>query len=297
MATTGEVSIRAACRQLGFSKQAYYKGQTNQHRTRNQMELIKQEVLSVRRQMPRLGTRKLYYLLKESFQTHQLKLGRDKLFDLLRSDCLLIVKKKKYTKTTNSKHWMRKYPNLIKNIKLYRPEQLWVADITYIDTQDKNSYLHLITDAYSKQIMGYELSENMEAVSTLKALKMAIKNRKYPHEILMHHSDRGLQYCSTEYVRVLNKNNIQISMTENGDPYENAVAERMNGILKDEFGLGEKLENVKQAKRQLIQSVETYNELRPHLTCHMLTPMQMHEQQTIKLKKWNKKTSNILMNV
>lgn len=261
------------------------------------MQLAKQQVLNIRRQMPRLGTRKLHYILKENFQLHHLKVGRDTLFGLLRSEGLLITKRKKYTKTTNSKHWMKKYPNLIKNIELHRPEQLWVADITYIDIQTKNCYLHLITDAYSKQIMGYELSENLETVSTLKALKMALNNRKYPKEPLLHHSDRGLQYCSAVYVGMLQSNNIQISMTENGDPYENAIAERMNGILKDEFGLGEKLENTKHVTQQLVQSVESYNKLRPHLSCQMLTPIQMHQQQTIKIKKWNKKTSNIFMDV
>lgn len=284
------------CRQLGFSKQAYYKGRTKQNRKMCEMQLVKEQVLHIRRQMPRLGTRKLHYILKEDSQINQLKVGRDKLFDLLRSEGLLITKRKKYTKTTNSRHWMKKYPNLIKNIQLHRPEQLWVADITYIDIQGKNNYLHLITDAYSKQIMGYELSENLEAKSTLKALRMALGNREYPKEPLLHHSDRGLQYCSVLYVGMLKKNNIQISMTENGDPYENAIAERMNGILKDEFGLGEKLESVKYATKQLVQSVESYNKLRPHLSCQMLTPEQMHQQQTLKIKKWNKKTSNIFVN-
>lgn len=249
--------------------------------------------LHIRKQMPRLGTRKLYFLLKESFNQHQIKLGRDRLFDLLREENLLIVKRKKYVKTTNSKHWMKKYPNLIKDIIPERPEQLWVADITYLDTSDGNNYLHLITDAYSKQIMGYHLGEDMLATSTIKALKMAIKNRKYPNAALIHHSDRGLQYCSAVYTNLLNKNNIKISMTENGDPYENAIAERVNGILKDEFGLGEKIESTIQAAKQVIQSVEIYNELRPHLSCNMLTPNQMHKQSSITIKRWNKKSQEI----
>ena len=253
--------------------------------------------MQIRRQLPRSGTRKLYHLLKKDIKAEQLDIGRDKLFELLREENLLVKRKKKYTITTNSKHWMRKYPNLIKQIKLHRPEQLWVADITYIEVQDHHYYLHLVTDAYSKQIMGYELSESLGAASTVKALKMALNNRKYPIETLIHHSDRGLQYCSAEYVRVLKKHQIQISMTENGDPYENAIAERINGILKDEFGLGEKPETIKQATLQLMQSVEAYNQLRPHLSCQMLTPIQMHKQQTVKLKRWNKKTSNILKNV
>lgn len=248
--------------------------------------------MQVRKHLPRLGTRKLHHLLEEAFSSHQIKLGRDCLFRMLREENLLILKRKKYTKTTNSKHWMRKYPNLIKEIIPQRPEQIWVADITYLDTTENNSYLHLITDAYSKQIMGYELSKDLAATSTLKALKMALKNRKYPNEQLIHHSDRGLQYCSAIYIDLLNKNEIKISMTENGDPYENAIAERINGILKDEFGLGEKIENTLQAAKQVMQSVEAYNQLRPHLSCQMLTPKQMHQQKRIKIKQWKTKLKN-----
>ena len=285
------------CELFGYSKQSYYKQSVNNSLSGIKETQAKEAVLLIRRQMPRLGTRKLHYLLKEEFNREQLNIGRDKLFTILRNEGLLIIKKKKYTVTTNSKHWMFKYPNLIKDISLIRPEQVWVSDITYINTADKNAYLHLITDAYSKQVMGYELCSDMEASSTLKALQMALKNRKYKALSLIHHSDRGLQYCSKLYTNLLKKNDIQISMTENGDPYENAVAERMNGILKDEFGLGEQLENLEQAKHQTSQSISIYNTFRPHLSCQMLTPKQMHSQQKVKLKTWNKKTSNILVNV
>ncbi len=244
--------------------------------------------------MPRIGTRKLHFMLKAYFQQEDIKVGRDKLFTLLGQENLLIVKRKKYTVTTNSRHWMHKYPNLIKELIVHRPEQLWVADITYLDTKDTNSYLHLITDAYFKQIMGYELCNNLEATSTLKALQMAIGNRKYAQQPLIHHSDRGLQYCSKLYVNHLLENNLQISMTENGDPYENAIAERMNGILKDEFGLGEKLTDLKEALHQTSQSIQAYNNLRPHLSCSYMTPSQMHQQQTIPIKIWKKKTSKVL---
>ena len=247
--------------------------------------------------MPRLGGRKLHYLLKNGDTFLGIKVGRDKLFSILRKEGLLITKHKKYTTTTNSKHWMHKYPNLIKDIQLTRPEQVWVADITYLDTNNSNAYLHLITDAYSKKIMGYELCNNLETRSTIKALEMAIKNRKYQGETLIHHSDRGLQYCSKQYVNLLHNNGIQISMTENGDPYENAIAERMNGILKDEFGLSERFENLNHAKTQTKQSIAIYNLLRPHLSCYMLTPAKMHQQNKIKLKVWTKKTSNIFMDV
>jgi len=186
------------CELFGFSKQAYYKQSMNSVVSIEKQHQAKEAVLLIRRQMPRVGTRKLYYMLKE-FSNQELKIGRDKLFMILRKEGLLIKKKKNYTITTNSKHWMRTYPNLIKDLVLIRPEQVWVSDITYLDTKDENAYLHLITDAYSKQVMGYELCDNMEARSTLKALKMALKNRKYD-TALIHHSDRGSQYCSKRYV-------------------------------------------------------------------------------------------------
>ena len=192
---------------------------------------------------------------------------------------------------------MRKYPNIVKDITISRPEQVWVADITYLDTAEEgNVYLHLITDAYSKQILGYELCNNMEAASTLKALEMAVKNRKYKDLSLIHHSDRGLQYCSKLYIDCLVKNNINVSMTENGSPYDNAVAERVNGILKDEFGLAEQLINYRETLLQVKESIHSYNFLRPHLSCYMLTPDQMHQQETIKIKTY-KKTQTSLVDV
>ena len=159
-------------------------------------------------------------------------------------------------------------------------------------TRWRHTHTHTHTHThYSKKVMGYELCDNMEAASTLKALKMALRNRKYPQSELMHHSDRGLQYCSKLYTDYLNKNRIIISMTENGDPYENAIAERMNGILKDEFGLGERMEDIQQAQRLTQQSIDAYNQLRPHLSCHYLTPEQMHNQQKIRMRTWKKKAA------
>lgn len=281
------------CGLFGFSKQAYYRHHTSKKVSDLKCLDTKKSALALRRQMPRLGTRKLHYLLN---LRSDITIGRDKLFSILREEGLLINRKRKYTVTTNSKHWLRKYPNLIKDICLKRPEQLWVADITYIDTLDGNAYLHLITDAYSKQIMGYELCDNMEACSTLKALEMALNKRKYKASELIHHSDRGLQYCSKLYTDCLKGNNISISMTENGDPYENAIAERVNGILKDEFSLSDKFESIMQAKKLARQSIEIYNKLRPHLSCSMLTPTQMHQQDKVKLISFKKKKFRHLEN-
>lgn len=273
------------CALFGISKQAYYKKIKVDNNKAQVREEAKKTVLEFRRQMPRLGTLKLYYLL----DVNGLAPGRDWLFSWLRSQGLLIYKKRRYTVTTNSKHWMRKYPNLVKDIAIDRPEQVWAADITYLETADEgNVYLHLVTDVYSKQIMGYELCNNMEAASTLKALKMAVGNRQYRDMPLIHHSDRGLQYCSKLYTGYLKENNITISMTESGSPYDNAVAERINGILKDEFGLAEQFSNNNEALVQIKESVNAYNRLRPHLSCDMLTPFQMHKQATIKIKTYKK---------
>lgn len=245
-------------------------------------------VLDVRYRLPRTGVRKLHFILRENLKRKNLKVGRDKLFGILRSEHLLITKRRKYTKTTNSRHWMRKYPNLTKNMELTGPEQLWVSDITYLQTTAKNEYLHLVTDAGSKQIMGYEVCGDMKTESTMRALEMAINKREYDHQ-LTHHSDRGLQYCSSGYIGLLLENDIRISMTENGDPYENAVAERINGILKDEFGLDSIFENSSQLHKHVHQAIEAYNNIRPHLSIGMLTPRQAHSKPSIKVKRWKAK--------
>jgi transposase InsO family protein len=279
---------------FGLSKQAYYKTIKNDHQKAIAWQLVKPGILEMRRSMPRLGTRKLHYLLGE----RAIHIGRDRLFGLLRKEGMLVPTRKKYVRTTNSIHRMFKYPNLVREIELVRPEQLWVADITYLDSKaEGNLYLHLVTDAYSKQIMGYELCDNMTAASTHKAFRMALSKRQYRNMPLIHHSDRGLQYCSSLYTECLKANNIAISMTENGDPYENAVAERINGILKDEFGLGDQLNNIREATKQVEQGIFAYNYQRPHLSCNMRTPIQMHAQQTMKIKTYKQKDQTSLVDV
>jgi putative transposase len=166
---------------------------------------------------------------------------------------------------------------LIKDLIIERPEQVWVADITYVPVGTGFNYLHLVTDAYSKKVMGYHISPSLAAAESRIALDMAIKSRRY-NESLIHHSDRGLQYSSTIYKEGTDANNIIISMTENGDPYENAIAERINGILKDEFGLDEIITNADEAKRLVAQSIDIYNNQRPHLSNSYKTPNEMHQQ-------------------
>jgi putative transposase len=243
--------------------------------------------MRIRSRMPRIGTRKLQYLIQEDLKNLGIKMGRDVLFDFLRAEHLLIRPKRSYIKTTNSKHWMKKYPNLLEHVRLSRPEQVWVSDITYIKTDQGYRYLSLVTDAYSKKIMGYELSANLSTDGPLKALKMAFKARSTQSN-LIHHSDRGLQYCSAEYIKCLTDHQISISMTQNGDPYENAVAERVNGILKYEFLLVDGFTDENIAAKAIDQSIAIYNHERPHLSWNMLTPEKAHKQNGV-LRKWNKK--------
>jgi len=218
--------------------------------------------------------------------THNLRIGRDYLFDLLDSYKLLIRRRKRKAITTDSRHWMHKYGNLVRELVCIRPEQLWVSDMTYIRMGNQWGYLSLITDAYSRKIMGYCLRMDMLAQGCVDALQMALDNRTHPDSALIHHSDRGSQYCSAAYVGLLMKNHIAISMTENGDPYENALAERMNGILKSEFNLYSSQLGFEQTGALITASITAYNQERPHGSCDFLTPEQAHQRQGPLKKRW-----------
>jgi len=183
---------------------------------------------------------------------------------------------------------MRTYADSSKQLQLKQPEELWVADITYLSTREETLYLHLVSDAYSKQIMGFTLSKDLKAETTVKALQMALSRRLYKNRNILHHSDRGLQYCSKVYIDELQRNKCQISMTQDGSPYDNAVAERINGILKDEYYCDENFDSFEQAKKHVEQSIIIYNTKRPHLSCSMLTPAAMHQQDFIPVKYWRK---------
>lgn len=239
--------------------------------------LIKSLVLEKRIQLPRLGTRKLYSLLKESFIEVNVKIGRDSLFSFLRAENMLIKPLKNYTKTTNSKHWLKKYPNLYGGVSsATRPEQYFVGDITYVKSRKRTHYLSLITDAYSRKIMGYKLSDNMDAENVVKALDMAVLNRR-TSESTIHHSDRGLQYASFVYQNKLKKYSITPSMTDGYDCYQNALAERINGILKQEFLL-HKCNDREDLELLIKESIDIYNSKRPHLSLGMKTPNFVHEK-------------------
>lgn len=274
------------CALFGKTRHALYDRQWRRSREVYTDDIILKYVEEVRQQLPRLGTRKLQYKIIPLLKAHGIKVGRDYLFDLLERHRMLIRQRKRKVITTDSRHWMHKYDNLIKELDCHRPEQIWVSDITYIRLGNQWGYLSLITDAYSRKIMGYCLRTDMLAAGPIEALKMAINNRSYKDQTLIHHSDRGSQYCSENYVKVLKDNNISISMTQNGDPYENALAERMNGIIKGEFNLYSSSLSFEQTYQKVRDSIKTYNELRPHGSCNYLTPCRAHEQSTVLQKRW-----------
>ena len=220
----------------------------------------------------------MYKLIKPAMASEGIKAGRDSLFDILREKGLLIKPRRQYIQTTNSRHWLRKYPNMIKEIAVKRPEEVWVSDITYIKTEEGNCYLSMITDARSRKIMGYNVSDSMSASETIKALQMAISNRIYPEAMLIHHSDRGLQYCSSDYVSLAESNKIMMSMTEQSDPYENALAERMNRTIKEEFCLDKILKTKQQVYDTVKEAIYLYNSYRPHLALNLNTPNLVHKK-------------------
>ena len=228
--------------------------------------------------MPRLGGRKLYFLLKPTLEAQGIKLGRDGFFDYLREHRLLVEPMKRYTKTTHSKHWMKKHPNLMKTQSINRSEQAFVSDITYVETDEGVHYLSLVTDAYSRKIMGHEVSDDMRAENVVKALRCAARQRRTSRS-LIHHSDRGLQYCSALYQQELKRHGITPSMTDGYDCYQNALAERVNGILKQEFLLY-KCRTMKELKSLVQESIAIYNHLRPHLSLGMKTPDEVHKKAT-----------------
>ena len=264
------------CGLFGITRQAYYQYFWRDNDYQIEEELLIQEVRSIRKRQPMIGTRKLYGMLEVFMVKHQIKVGRDALFDLLARNGMLVRRKKKKTQTTFSAHWLRKYPNLIKGIKPMKPNQIWVADITYLETEIGFVYISLITDAYSRKIVGYHVADNLLAISSVEALKMALTNMPKNSENLIHHSDRGIQYCSQEYVNVLQDYKVKISMTQNGDPLENAIAERVNGILKNELMPNVIIKNLTHAQKLLKEIVLIYNDERPHMSIALLTPNQAH---------------------
>lgn len=275
---------------FGVSRQVYYRSKKRRIRKQDLSAEIIGLVMGVRMKMPRIGARKLYHILKESLEA--LSVGRDKLFQILKANHLLVKPKRSYHITTNSHHRFRKHKDLTIDMKVSRPEQLWVSDITYLGNRKEPCYLALVTDAYSKKIVGYDVSNSLSMEGSVRALKMAISKRIYKKDMLIHHSDRGLQYCCDEYQQTLIKNNINCSMTESYDPYRNAVAERVNGILKQEFIVIREGVKLSEMKKMVSESVNIYNNIRPHHACFMNTPKYMHRQSKIEIRTYKRKNSS-----
>ena len=264
-------SIANICEFYGYSRQGYYKRQKTQQKTQEKEMLILQEVKAIRKRQPKVGGRKLQKMLK----TNAILIGRDKCFSVLRENGLLVKPRRKYVITTNSKHRFKIYKNLIKNMDLKEPKKIFVSDITYIRTMEGFKYLSLITDKYSRKIVGHALSHSLSIEGNIESLKMALKGVKKCNQ-LIHHSDRGIQYCSKAYIGLLKKYKVQISMTEENHVYENALAERVNGILKNELMLGETLISYKVAKVMVKEAIDIYNKERLHMSLDYMTPEQVH---------------------
>lgn len=271
-----QLSIEIICDAFSLKRDAYYKYQKRfvikKLMEQKVVELVKQS----RKILTREGTRKLMKSLKNELQKNNIKIGRDQLFRILRENELLVRRKKYSSRTTNSYHRFYKYGNIIKELKIHRPNQVWAADITYIRTIKGFCYLALITDLYSRKIVGYDLSDSLELTGCVRAFKKAIYHNKLTQK-LIHHSDRGIQYCSNVYTNELKRKKINISMTEDNHCYENAIAERVNGILKDEFYLDQTFYSVVHAKKAAKNAIKLYNSKRLHLSLEYKTPNYVHQ--------------------
>lgn len=282
------LSVRYFCSLFGKSRQAWYEQVNRQSEEHLSNTIVLKLVKEIRENLPRAGVPKLHFMLREKLSAHRIKMGRDALYELLGEHGYLIRYRRRKPYTTDSNHPYRKYPNLIRELMLTHPGQLWVSDITYIRLLQGFCYLSIITDAYSRKIIGYNLHTTLHSDGAIDALLMAAKQSKR-QSTLIHHSDRGTQYCCADYVQLLNHYGIQISMTEKGDPYENAIAERVNGILKEEFLLNKTFSSFSDAEQAVHNAVEKYNHIRPHSSCDYLTPVQAHEHNGFLRKRWKSK--------
>lgn len=278
------ISIEQLCILLGYTPQAYHKHNKKQFLEHFNEGLILQEIDAIRKHQPRCGGRKLFVMLQPFFTEHNITTGRDKFFDLLKRNKLLVRKTKRSVHTTMSKHHYRRYPNLVKGFTPLKAHELWVSDITYIPLQERFAYLFLITDAYSRKIVGYQVSDDMKVSSATVALKQALA-QKPAETIVIHHSDRGIQYCSTEYVSLLKEHNAMISMTESGDPLENAIAERVNGILKTEL-ISRSYSDIHAASIHISRCITIYNYRRRHSSLNWQIPAAVHQQKGPQIRRW-----------
>ncbi len=279
-----ELSMQRICEQYGRSRQGYYHWQRRLSSIEKEQAGILHHIRAFKKLLPKSGVRKLRFHLQQK----GLRVGRDRLFDVLRTHGLLVRRRRKYARSTDSKHWLKVYPDLVKGVNIRQAERVLVSDITYVDTMEGFSYLHLVSDAYSKKIMGGYLSRDLSAQASRMALEQALNNRIYNHQCT-HHSDRGKQYCSQAYIKQLEEHQIRVSMTQSGSPYDNAIAERIIGILKEEFNLDHEFCSHAQARKAVTQALYLYNHKRPHLSCGYLTPEKAHEQGQGLENKWRPK--------
>lgn len=277
-------SLSRLCLLSGYSRQAYYKRRVQEEDVALKEDLLVQQVIGYRYFQPHLGGRKLFFLISPFMKRHELMMGRDAFFKMLGKYDLLNKRRRGKPQTTDSDHWMKKYPNLIKSLVPTHSDQLWVSDITYLALTNSDAFLSLVTDAYSRKIVGFHLSSNLKAEGCVKALQMAIGGRTNL-DGLIHHSDRGAQYCCGDYVKVLQNRGVNISMTQSGDPRDNAIAERVNGILKMEL-LKPVFTDIKAAREAVTKAINIYNFLRPHSSISMLTPALVHGRDIIVNRGW-----------
>jgi transposase InsO family protein len=286
------LGVNSLCELFGHSKQAYYQRSKYNYKEEVKSEIICQLIEKQRKIMPKIGGRKLLRLIEPDLP-EELRMGRDAFFGFLREKGFLVRSPRNRVRTTYSNHWMHKYPNLVKGFTPTGPHQLWVSDITYILTSDGFVYLSLITDAYSRKIIGWALGDTLEARHSVAALNMAIVQLPRGIKRVFHHSDRGVQYCSNEYVKILSKRKFRISMTESGDPRDNAIAERVNGILKGEWLNQMKLSSIGQASEKLGEIIRVYNEHRPHSSIDMMFPEKAHNKSGELKKHWKNYYQNL----
>jgi putative transposase len=277
--------IGRLCGLFGMTRQAWYEHSWNTDDRRMWEEEILEKVRKKRKD-GRFGARTLLRMIGPELAERGIQIGRDRLLDLLRDHGMLVRPLRRHVSTTNSRHHYRKWPYLLEGLEITQAEQVWVCDITYIRSKGGFLYLFLITDAYSHKVMGYHLSHTMEAKGAVAALRMALSRRMYPGRKLIHHSDRGVQYCSTHYVKALEEAGIEISMTEGASPHQNTIAERINRTFKEQLYMGQVFEGYKQAMAQLVAAVDVYNHRRPHTSCSGLTPERAHEATEPLQREW-----------
>ena len=275
--TRKHYSINNLCAAFDYTRQSWYSHLRSIKLYFIEQEIVLDRISEIRKELPKTGCIKLYKELNNGFlQGHGISMGRDAVFNLMRSQGMLIKTKKKWARTTNSFHRYKVHPDLVQRRPAVQAEEIWVSDITYLRTNTCFVYLSLVTDAYSRKIVGFHLASDLRTIGCIKALNQALKGRLYPTRPLIHHSDRGTQYCCDDYVSLLRDHDISISMTQTGSPYDNAIAERVNGILKMEFDLERSFKNIDQAKHWVEGGIHKYNNLRLHSSCDFQTPENAH---------------------